>query len=276
LGESSGVYCEFYSFSEKPFNITPDPRYLFLSPKHQEAYNHLWFGVSERRGFIQLTGEVGCGKTTVCRSLLERLPDEYATALILNPVLTEDQMLQAIMQEFSLDVHEGGRAYNYQRLNNFLLQLVGEKRVPVLLIDEAQDLPSETLEFVRLLSNLETDNEKLIQIVLIGQPELKEILNKPCFRQLRQRITVRYHLQPLSYEETRRYVEHRLIAAGARGLPYFDKTAIKKVFRYSKGIPRLVNALADKALLAGYVNRTYKITGRLVKMAERELEGDFR
>lgn len=270
------MYCEFYSFSEKPFNITPDPGYLFLSPKHQEAYNHLWFGISERRGFIQLTGEVGCGKTTVCRSLLERLSEEYATALILNPVLTEDQMLQAIMQEFSLDVHEGGRTYNYQRLNNFLLQLVAEKRVPVLLIDEAQDLPSETLEFVRLLSNLETDNEKLIQIVLIGQPELKEILNKPCFRQLRQRITVRYHLQPLSYEETRRYVEHRLIAAGARGLPYFDKTAIKKVFRYSKGIPRLVNALADKALLAGYVSKTYKITGRLVKMAERELEGDFR
>jgi len=268
------VYTRFYGFKEAPFKITPDPRYLFLSEKHREAHDHLLYGITNRAGFIQLTGEVGSGKTTVCRALLQELDDRYATALILNPRLSEAQLLRAILKEFGLQSARD-RLRNYEILNEFLLGLVREGRDAVLLIDEAQDLPPQLLETVRLLSNLETDNQKLIQIVLIGQPELQDMLNSPQLRQLRQRITIRYHLQPLDEDETRRYVEHRIAVAGGRGAPVFEPGAIRRIYRYSSGIPRLINALADKALLAGFVHRTDVITARLVRLAERELEGIF-
>ena len=269
------MYTQFYGFTEPPFKITPDPRYLFLSEKHREAFNHLLYGIQNRLGFIQLTGEVGSGKTTVCRALFQELDDRYATALILNPMLSEGQLLRAILREFGIEKIKRDRLRNYELLNEFLLNLVREGRDAVLVIDEAQGLSIPLLEMVRLLSNLETDNQKLIQIVLVGQPELLEVLNSPQLRQLRQRITVRYHLEPLTEEETRRYIEHRISVAGGRGVPVFENAACRRIYRYSGGVPRLINALADKALLAGFVHHSDVITGRMVRIAERELEGIF-
>ncbi len=270
------MYYEFYGFSEPPFNITPDPKYLFLSGQHQEALNHLLFGIRERKGFMQLTGEVGSGKTTLCRAMFNELNGQYLTGLILNPCLSESQLIRAILQELQVPNIARDRLTNIERLNEFLLGCVSAQKDVVLVIDEAQDLKPALLEQVRLLSNLETDNQKLIQIVLMGQPELRDILDATQLRQLRQRITVRYHLQSLSREETRRYIEHRIAIAGSRGIPFFDNRAVRHIHTYSNGIPRMINALADKALLAGYVHRTDRITGKLVRLAKKELEGHVR
>lgn len=267
------MYTDFYNFTEPPFNITPDPRYLYLSRQHQEAFNHLLFGIRERKGFIQLTGEVGCGKTTLCRALFEELDNEVNTAVILNPVLSETQLLKAILRELGVAKTARDRLGNYEILNDHLLANLRDGRDTLLVIDEAQDLPTTLLEFVRLLSNLETDNQKLIQILLVGQPELRDVLNDPSLRQLRQRITVRFHIDPLSEDDTHRYIAHRISVAGSRGVPVFRKRAMRRVYRYSRGIPRLINALADKSLLAGYVHRSEIITAPMVRQAEKELEG---
>jgi general secretion pathway protein A len=267
------VYTQFYGLTEAPFNLTPDPKYLFFSGRHREAYNHLLYGIQQRKGFIQLTGEVGSGKTTLCRALLNELGERYVTALVLNPMFSESQMLRVVVREFGVGVPARDRLRNYELLNEFLLAKVKENRDAVLILDESQDLTSGLLEQVRLLSNLETDNRKLIQIVLLGQPELRAKLNLPELRQLRQRITVRFHLGPLSEEETRGYIEHRLAVAGAKERPVFDPAAIAAVHRYAKGTPRLISALADKALLAGYVHQTDHITARLVELGIDELEG---
>lgn len=268
------MYTAFYGFTDPPFVITPNPRYLFFSEKHREAFNHLLFGIRQRKGFMQLTGEVGSGKTTLCRALLEQLGDRYITALILNPMFSESQLLRAVIKELGLGDGARDRLHNYGVLNKFLLAKAEEDKDVVLIIDEAQNLTFPLLEQVRLLSNLETHDRKLIQIVLIGQPELRAKLNDPALRQLRQRITIRYHLGSLSEDETRRYLEHRMTVAGSRGTPVFEPAAVAGIHRYSKGIPRLVNALADKALLAGFVYRTDRITAKLVAQAERELEGN--
>jgi general secretion pathway protein A len=268
------VYLDYYQLREAPFDITPNPRFLFYSPKHREAYNHLLYGIRERKGFIQLTGEVGAGKTTLCRAMLEQLDSRrYATALILNPVLSPDELMKAIAIEFGLPVNGLDRLDTVSVINQFLLQQVERGRETVLLIDEAQDLTDELLEQVRLLSNLETDNRKLLQIVLTGQPELRDRLNNPRLRQLRQRITVRYHLPPLSREEVSHYVHHRLRVSGANGTPCFTRPALWRVHRYSGGIPRLVNAVCDKALLAGFVNARGRIDFGMIGQAVRELEG---
>jgi general secretion pathway protein A len=268
------MYNEFYGFREAPFNITPDPRFLFFSDRHREAYNHILFGIRERKGFIQVTGEVGAGKTTVCRALLEDLGPQYRTALILNPCLTGDQLLRTILIELGLEA-ETDRVACLQRLNQYLLDQLAEGNDVVLLIDEAQDLDFDLLEQIRLLSNLETDQRKLLQIVLLGQPELRDKLNDPRLRQLRQRITVRYHLAPLSRRETEHYVQHRLQVAGANGRPSFSRWAIASIYGYSQGVPRLINAVCDKALLGGYVAGDEHLTWRHVRRAVRELEGDF-
>jgi general secretion pathway protein A len=267
------VYLEYYGLTEPPFSITPNPRFLFYSPKHREAFNHLLYGIRERKGFVQLTGEVGAGKTTLCRALLEQLGDNYSTAVILNPVLTVDQLVKAVAMEFGLDVKGLDRLETVAKFNEFLLRQVEQKRETVLIIDEAQDLSTELLEQIRLLSNLETDDRKLVQIVLMGQPELRDRLNDHALRQLRQRITVRYHLTPLSRMEVAQYVQHRLVVSGAKGAPYFTAPALWRVHRYSSGIPRLVNALCDKALLAGFVEQQMRIDFRLIGRAIRELEG---
>ncbi len=269
------MYYEFYRLTEAPFNITPDPRFLFLSDLHQEALDHLHYGIEDRKGFIQLTGEVGCGKTTLCRRLFEQLDDRYITALIFNPMLSESQLLRAILRDFGVETKTSTRSVNYERLNDFLIQATSQGQLAVVVIDEAQNLPFEMLENLRLLSNLETDTHKLLQIILIGQPELRDKLNVRSLRQLRQRITVRYHLGPLNEEETGRYLQHRISTAGGRGVPFFDRGAVRRVYRYSGGIPRLINAVADKALLGGFVAQSNQITRRMVKRAEKELEGVF-
>lgn len=269
------MYLEYYGLKESPFDVTPNPRFLYFSGKHREAFNHLLYGIRERKGFVQLTGEVGCGKTTICRALLEQLGPTFSTALILNPVLSPDQLMKAIAMEFGLDVKGMDRLESVALMNQFLLEQTEKGKDVVLIIDEAQDLTDELLEQVRLLSNLETDDCKLLQIVLMGQPELRQRLKDHRLRQLRQRITVRYHLTPLSRPEMMQYIQHRLQVSGSRGGPYFTQWALWRIHRYSKGIPRLINALCDKSLLAGYVRQTDGIDFRTVGLAIRELEGKF-
>ena len=269
------MYLEYYGLKEPPFDITPNPRFLFHSGKHHEAFNHLLYGIRERKGFVQLTGEVGAGKTTLCRAILEQLDGRFSTALILNPVMSPNELMKAVAIEFGLMVKGMDRLETISVINEFLLQQVDHGKDSVLIIDEAQDLTDELLEQVRLLSNLETDNRKLLQIVLLGQPELRDRLNNPRLRQLRQRITVRYHLLPLSRFEMSHYIQHRLEVSGAKGAPYFTLPALWRVHHYSGGIPRLVNAVCDKALLAGFVKQTDRITYGMVGLAIRELEGNI-
>jgi general secretion pathway protein A len=269
------VYLEYYGLSEPPFSITPDPRFLFYTGKHREAFNHLLFGIRERKGFVQLTGEVGAGKTTLSRALLEQLGENYSTAVILNPALDADLLIKAVAMEFGLDVQGMDRLEMIATINDFLLRQMGEGRETVLIIDDAQALTNELLDQIRLLSNLETDDRKLLQIVLMGQPELRDRLNHQALRQLRQRITVRYHLKPLTRTELAQYVQHRLQVSGAQGVPQFTRPALWRIHRYSQGIPRLINAVCDKALLAGYVEQRDRITYRMVSRAIRELEGQI-
>jgi general secretion pathway protein A len=269
------VYLEFYGLKQAPFDLTPNPRFLFHSGKHREALNHLLYGIRERKGFVQLTGEVGAGKTTLCRAMLEQLDGHFSTAVILNPVLNADELMKAIATEFGLDARSRDRLDVIALISTFLLKQVEQGRESVLIIDESQNLTEELLEQVRLLSNIETDDRKLLQIVLLGQPELRDRLNSPRLRQLRQRITVRYHLKPLTRFEMAQYIQHRLELAGARGLPCFTRPALWRIYNYSSGIPRLVNAVCDKALLAGYVEHSDRITYRMVGRAIRELEGEI-
>lgn len=266
------MYLAYYNLHEEPFRITPDPRFLYFSRQHEEAFNHLLYGLQQRKGFIVLTGEVGAGKTTICRKLLEELGPTYHTALILNPCLDVDSLLRAIVIEFDLKVYGLDRLSYLQAINQFVLEQAQHGHDVVVIIDEAQDLSDELLEQVRLLSNLETDQQKLLQIILMGQPELRQRLANPTLRQLRQRIQVSYHLGPLDATETAYYVNHRLTLAGANGSPRFDATALKLIHKYSGGIPRLINALCDKTLLAGFVMQTDLLTKKLVKMALAELE----
>ncbi len=270
------MYEEFYGLTAQPFSITPDPRYLFFSRRHREAFDHMLFGIAERKGFIQITGEVGAGKSTLCRAVLEQLGVRYATAVILNPVMTGTQLLRAILHEFDLEDRGNDRVRLLQRLNGFLLERAREGQDVVLFVDEAQDLSDAMLEEVRLLSNLETDDRKLLQIVLIGQSELRRRLERRELRQLRQRITVRYHLGPIDREETEAYILHRLTIAGSNGRPTFSPAAVRAIHRRSGGVPRLINAICDKALLAGYVEGCDQLTWRQVRRAVRDLDGDRR
>jgi general secretion pathway protein A len=269
------VYLEFYGLRQSPFDITPNPRFLFHSNKHREALNHLLYGIQQRKGFVQLTGEVGAGKTTLCRAMLEQLDGKFATALILNPVLSGDEMMKAIAIEFGLEIHGKDRLETIATISDFLLKQTLAGRETVLIIDEAQNLTEDLLEQVRLISNIETDDRKLLQIVLLGQPELRDRLNSPRLKQLRQRITVRYHLHPLTRTEVGQYIHHRLALAGSTGRPQFSAPAVWRIFGYSKGIPRLVNAVCDKALLAGFVERRHSINYWMVGRAIRELEGNI-
>jgi general secretion pathway protein A len=269
------MYNEFYRFRESPFNITPDPRFLFFSERHREAFNHILFGIRERKGFIQITGEVGAGKTTVCRAILQELGSAYRTALILNPCMTSTQLLRTVLSEYGLKPRRLDRSSCLDALNEFLLHEAIIGNDVVLFIDEAQDLDDDLLEQVRLLSNLETDQTKLLQIVLLGQPELRGKLEQRNLMQLRQRITVRYHLSPLSREETEAYIQHRLRVAGADGRPIFTPWAVRKIYGYSRGVPRLINAVCDKTLLCGFVTGTDTLKVGHVRRAIRELEGKF-
>jgi len=223
------VYLEYYGLQEYPFDITPNPRFLFYSAKHREAYNHLLYGIRQRKGFVQITGEVGAGKTTLCRALLEEISENFTTALILNPCLDADLLIKAICMEYGLQIKGMDRLEMMNELNAFLLNQLANDRDTVLIIDEAQDLTNDLLEQVRLLSNLEADDRKLLQIVLMGQPEFRDRLNQHSLRQLRQRITVRYHLNPLTRLEVGTYIQHRLQVSGANGAPYFTGPALWRI-----------------------------------------------
>jgi general secretion pathway protein A len=254
------MYLGFYGLAELPFNITPDPKFLYLSPTHQEALQHLKYGLQERKGFIVLVGEVGCGKTTICRRLLNDLdPTHFDTALILNPRVNEKQMLKAILTELGETAISRSQVDLVGQINRVLLERIGRGRDIVLIVDEAQNLTFEVLEQLRLLSNLETDKQKLLQIVLMGQPELKDVLALPELRQLRQRILVHYELNTLTRTDVEHYVRHRLVLAGSQGRPYFTRAALWRVHRHSKGIPRIINNLCDKALLAAFIRESDEV-----------------
>jgi general secretion pathway protein A len=269
------MYTSFFGLLEKPFAITPDPRYLYLSERHAEALAHLLYGINESGGFIQLTGEVGTGKTTVVRTLLSRVPQHADVAVILNPRLTPVEFLLTVCEELGLPIEEAERHSVKQlvdALNRRLLTAHAEGRRSIVVVDEAQNLSAETLEQVRLLTNLETPTQKLLQIILIGQPELRDLLDRNDLRQLAQRITGRYHLKPLSREETQAYVRHRLRVAGATG-EIFTPAALREVHRLSGGIPRVINVNCDRALLGAYTQETHTVTAELVRRAAGEVYG---
>jgi general secretion pathway protein A len=269
------MYASFFGLNEKPFSITPDPRYLFLSERHAEALAHLVYGVNEAGGFIQLTGEVGTGKTTVVRSLLAQAPKHAEIALILNPRMTPAEFLLAICEELGIQVEarsEGSLKDLVDLLSFHLLKAHAEGRRVVLVVDEAQNLAPDVLEQVRLLTNLETETQKLLQIILIGQPELREVLDRTELRQLAQRVTGRYHLDPLSGDETSAYVRHRLRVAGATQ-EVFSNGALREVRRLSGGVPRLVNIICDRALLGAFTEDRHVVTASVVRRAAGEVFG---
>lgn len=268
------MYQSYYGLSEFPFHITPDPKFLYLSPTHQEALQHLKYGVFEKKGFIVIIGEVGCGKTTLCRQFLNDLEHDgrFDTALILNPSVNEPQMLRAILTELGEVPLHHDQPDLLGQLNRVLMQRIAAGREILLLIDEAQNLSYGVLEQVRLLSNLETDKHKLLQIVLMGQPELKDLLRQPALRQLRQRVLVHYELHPLSRTELAHYVHHRLARAGSAGRPAFTRWALRAIHRYSKGIPRIVNNLCDKAILAAFIRESDEVAWRDVRRAIKDLK----
>lgn len=269
------MYTSFFGLGEKPFAITPDPRYLYLSERHAEALAHLLYGINESGGFIQLTGEVGTGKTTVVRTLLSRVPQHADVAVILNPRVTPAEFLLTICEELGVplkDSERGSVKEMIDALNRRLLTTHASGRRVIIIVDEAQNLEADVLEQVRLLTNLETATQKLLQIILIGQPELRELLDRNELRQLAQRITGRYHLNPLSREETRGYVRHRLRVAGAAG-EIFTPRAIEEVYRISGGIPRVINVTCDRALLGAFTTETRRINAALVRRAAGEVYG---
>jgi general secretion pathway protein A len=266
------VYPKYFGLKEPSFSITPDPQYLFLSGQHREALAHLLYGAGDGGGFVLLTGEVGTGKTTVCRAFLEQLPEGVDVALVLNPAMTAAELLHAICDEFRVALPSGEPSVKsmLDHLNGFLLDAHARGRRPVLIIDEAQNLRPKVLEQIRLLTNLETAKQKLLQIFLIGQPELRALLASPDLRQLNQRITARYHLQPLTARETAAYVDHRIAVAGVER-PLFTQAALRRVHRHSHGVPRLINLLCDRALLGAAVSRRMQVTPGIVDAAAREV-----
>ncbi len=265
------MYTAFYGLREKPFALSPDPRFLYLAGSHREALAHLLYGIEQGEGFISVTGEVGTGKTTLCRTLLERLEGDVELAFLFNPSRTALELLQSICAEFDLPAEGLARRTLMTQLNNFLVEQKQNGRRVLLIIDEAQTLSDNTLEQVRLLSNLETSSEKLIQILLLGQPELDRKLDGQGLRQLRQRISVRWKLDPLSADETRAYVRHRLSVAAGEPKNLFSEASLRDIHARTGGIPRLVNQLCDRALLAGYADRVAEIGPRLIRTAAAEI-----
>jgi len=321
------MYLDFFGLNEKPFSLTPDPRFLYLSESHRQALDHLIYGIQEHEGFILIVGDIGTGKTTICRELLEKLDKRVASALILNPMLSEQELLEAIVQDFDIRLEvagqEGETAQQSRKvfesldsetqsalelnpmmpgervlenilekveperpaqlskkglidqLNAHLLKLAEKGGNAVLIIDEAQNLSPQVLEQIRILSNLETTKQKLLQIVLVGQFELKRKLEQPELRQLNQRISIRYRLKPLTCEETKRYMEHRLFVAGSNSSVTFTDHACRNIFDYSKGVPRLINLICERCLLAAYVDQVRKVDSDIVLRCRDSLEGNL-
>ena len=268
------MYGEYFSLKERPFSLTPDPDFLFLSKSHQRALDHLLFGLESGEGFIVVTGDIGVGKTTVCRALLRRLPERFATALVVNTLLTEKELLRSVLDDFGTPVPDGTRKDLLDALNRFLLSEAERGRRPVLIVDEAQNLAPPLLEQVRLLSNLETEKRKLLQIVLFGQKELQEKLRLPELRQFDQRITVRAAILPLDRRETSRYIQHRMSVAGASGSAFLSPAAERLLYRRSRGVPRRINQLCDRSLLAACVRNAARVEREDVVRASVSLSGD--
>ncbi|MFZ2604108.1 MAG: AAA family ATPase [Candidatus Omnitrophota bacterium] len=269
------MYCKFYGLKERPFNVTSDPSFFFSSQKHKEALSHLYYGVTQRKGIIVITGEIGAGKTTLCRFFLGQLGRSIKTAFILNPHFSEIQLLQAIIKDFGINTTDKTKLSIVSELNKFLLTESECGNNVVLIIDEAQNLKPSQLEQIRLLSNLETEKEKLIQVVLVGQPELNRKLNLYELRQLQQRIMVRFHIPPLNTEEVKNYINHRLDIAGGAGRISFTGQAIQSITEFSTGVPRIINILCDRALLAGFVEETTMLDLNIIKKCIDELDYNF-
>jgi general secretion pathway protein A len=268
------MYREFYNLREGPFNVTSDPGFLFLSSTHQEALDHLRYGIEQRKGFLAVTGEIGAGKTTLCRALVNLLDSRVKVALILNAVLPEIQLLEAIVEEFGITAEKRTKGYLLKKINQFLLEQLSCGNNAVLIIDEAQNMRFSALETVRMLSNLETEKEKLLQIVLVGQPQLRDKLNAPELVQLKQRIAVRFHIRALNEPEVAGYIQHRLAVAGSPGQVVFSPEAIKAIYTHTGGVPRLINILADKALLRGFVMERFALDHVHVQDCIKELDGE--
>jgi len=267
------MYLPFYGLKEKPFNVTSDPSFLFLSKTHKEALDHLIYGIKERKGFITITGEVGAGKTTLCRALLNQCDENTRTAFIFNPALSGAQLLETILEDFGITPEKKNKVVLFRQLNSFLLSELGKGHNVVLIVDEAQNMKLPLLEELRMLSNLETSKEKLFQIILVGQPQLNAKLNSPLLTQLRQRVAVRFNIKPLSSDEMVRYIHHRLSVAGSSGDIKFDDHAIERLYAYTNGIPRLINVVCDRALLHGFVMDTKTITEEIIYLSVAEIEG---
>jgi general secretion pathway protein A len=269
------MYLDFYGFGENPFNVTSDPDFLYLSNTHREALSHLVYGINNRKGFIEITGEIGSGKTTLCKALISSLDESVKLSLVFNSSLQDSQLLEAVADDFGIKPERRAKVAFIRAINSFLLDQLQNNRNCVLIIDEAQNLKNSTLETIRMLSNLETNKEKLLQIVLVGQPQLRDKLNLPSMLQLRQRVSVRFHLMPLEKTEILSYISHRLNIAGGNDKLVFSDKAADRIFLYSEGIPRLVNLVCDKALLFGFVKETMFIDEGLVEQSIKEIEGTY-
>lgn len=277
----TAMYTQFFNLQQAPFSIAPDPRYLFMSDRHREALAHLLYGVGSGGGFVLLTGEIGAGKTTVCRCFLEQIPTDCNVAYIFNPKLTVPELLQSICDEFGIGLQHNADADTasvkdyVDALNAFLLAAHAEGRHNVLIIDEAQSLSADVLEQLRLLTNLETNQSKLLQIILIGQPELRSMLARPELEQLAQRVIARYHLGPLTAPETARYIRHRLAVAGMLEATVFPPPVMQQIHRLTQGVPRRINLLCDRALLGAYAENKYTVDRKIIKQAAHEVFGEF-
>jgi general secretion pathway protein A len=270
------MYAAHFGLKREPFSIAPDPRYLFMSERHREALAHLLYGVRGGGGFVLLTGEIGAGKTTVCRCFLEQVPKRCNVAYIFNPKLTALELLQSVCEEFRITVHarDSGAPTlkdHVDALNEYLLRTHAAGQNSVLIIDEAQNLSADVLEQLRLLTNLETNERKLLQIILIGQPELRDMLARPELEQLAQRVVARFHLDPLAEEETAHYIKHRLSVAGMSGLIPFDRDARHRIHELTRGVPRRINLLCDRALLGAYASGRQRVDKAIVEKAAREV-----
>ena len=278
------MYEDYYGFTEKPFSLTPDPKYLYKSVSHAGAFELLQYAIRRREGFMVVTGDIGTGKTTLCRAVMGQLDRKTFTALVLNPFLSEDDLLRLILQDFGVVSREEikrGRLAGVSKqelidtLNEFLLSLLPLRASAVLILDEAQNLPKQVLEQIRILSNLETDKDKLLQIVLVGQLNLKELLRSPELRQLDQRVSIRYELKPLTRDETAAYVAHRLAIAGGGAAVSFTPVALDLVHRCTGGIPRLINLVCDRSLLCSYSERSARVLPDMVRKAATSLDLAF-
>jgi len=265
------MYLEHYGLKEAPFSITADSSLFFRSKHHNEALSTVLYGIKERKGIILLTGEVGTGKTTLCRVLLKEIPEEYKTSLILNPYFSPTQLLRAIVEDFGITLKRISKLDMIYSLNQLLIEASSNNSNAVLIIDEAQDLTGRQLEQIRLLSNLETEKHKLLQIILTGQPELRDKLELTSLRQIKQRIAVSYHIQPLDKDEIKNYINFRIESTGSLNIN-FDNSAFEKIYNFSKGIPRLINVLCDRALLAGFARNRQVIDENLINLCIKELK----